>query len=472
MSRAPRICCLDLDTFFVSVERLLRPELRGVPVVVGGERWGRGVVTSCSYETREHGVRSGMSIREASRLAPARTVFVRGSHRVYGPYAQQVRDVLLDFTPEVRTASIDEFYLDFSGCERLYARPSDAHADATIERVVRTMRQAIQDRVHLPASAGIGCTRVIAKMATRPAKPAGVIMVRAGQEWEFLRPLPVRALPGIGPSTQTRLERDGVHTLGQLLTLPSGPVRQRHAGSVHRLLHALDGDDRGGLGRDRPAFREHDPQGLTVGSISNERTFFAALDDRAAVERQLLALADRVCWRARKRGVRARTVTLKLRTADFRTLTRARTGPATHQPDQVYRVVRELLQASWDRRQRVRLLGIALTGLQQPSPQLALPWVQASPPQAQAARAVDSLRARFGFDMVRLGVATPVSRVGSDASERGPIPESAGRHASRDQAPRTSRTTSTTTPPNTTPRPVTTPEIDSAGPMRPPSTRR
>ncbi len=348
-----------------------------------------------------------MSIREASKLAPPQTVFLRGSHRVYGPYAERVKQVLLDFTPEVRTASIDEFYLDFSGCERLYAQPGDADADATIERVVRQMRQAIQDRVGLPASAGIGCTRVIAKMASRPAKPAGVVMVRAGEEWDFLRDQPVRAMPGIGPSAETRLVRDGVLTLGQLLTLPAGPIRQRHQGAIARLVHALDGDDRGGLGRDRPAFQEHDPEGLSVGSISNERTFFASLDDVAAVERQLLSLSDRVCWRARKRGVTARTVTLKLRTADFKTITRGRTGPRTDDPGAVFEVVRELLHASWDRSERVRLLGIALTGLSRPTPQLELPWAVEGP---RAEAAVDALRARFGFDAVRLGVAVPVQR--------------------------------------------------------------
>lgn len=408
--RAPRICCLDLDTFFVSVERLLDPSLNGRTVIVGGRRGSPGVVTSCSYEARSFGIRAGMSMRQADELAPASAVFIPGRHSTYGPYAQRVKQVLMDFTPAVRTASIDEFYLDFAGCERLYARPSDADADATIERTVWAMRDAIQQRVGLPASAGIGCTRVVAKMATRPAKPAGVMMVRAGQELAFLQDLPVRALPGIGPSAEARLHRDGVHTLGQLLHLPVGPVRQRHAAFIARLWHALDGEDRGGLGRDRPAFREHDPQGLTVGSISNERTFFAALEQAPRVRDQLLGLSDRVCWRARKRGVRARTITLKVRTNDFVTITRGRTRAPTDDPLAVYNTVCDLLEAA-GRRKPIRLLGIALTGLVAPSDQLVLPLPGSAAPRP--ASAVDQVRARYGFDALRLGVAKPLAREGS-----------------------------------------------------------
>lgn len=400
---------MDLDTFFVSVERLLDPSLNGRPVVVGGERGSPGVVTACSYEVRAFGVRSGMALREASRLAPADAVFLRPRHGVYSPYAKQVKAVLEDYTPVVQTASIDEFYLDFSGCERLYRRPGDADDDATILRVVREMRQAIQDRVGLPASAGIGCTRSVAKMATRPAKPAGVVMVPAGDEWDFLSGLSVRAFPGIGPSAEARLAADGLTTLGQLLLLPPGAARQRHAHAIERLWHAIDGDDGGGLGRDRPAFREHDPAGLTVGSISNERTFFASLDDTAKVYDQLRGLSERVCWRARKRGVRARTLTLKLRTADFVTITRGRTGPPTDVDAHVYAVVRALCDQHWTRQQPIRLLGIALTNLVHPEPQLALPLDGQT---RSAAPAIDALRARFGYDAVRLGVARPVNAAG------------------------------------------------------------
>src|SRR5512143_2883081 len=147
--RAPRMCCLDLDTFFVSVERLLDPTLRGRPVVVGGRRGGRGVVTSASYEVRAFGVRSGMSIREASELAPRDAVFVEGHHEEYSDYSRRAREIVERFSPIVVAASIDEHYIDFRGCERLYRRPGDADDDATFLRVVREMTGAIDRELGL-----------------------------------------------------------------------------------------------------------------------------------------------------------------------------------------------------------------------------------------------------------------------------------------------------------------------------------
>ena len=160
----PRICCLDLDTFFVSVERLFEPGLVGVPVVVGGRPGQRGVVTAASYEVRACGVRSGMSLTRAFELAP-HAVFLPTRHGVYGDYAERVRRVAEDYTPSLQVASIDEMFLDFSGCENLYHRVTDAGPDSTIERVVRELTDQIQARVGLPASAGIATSRSVAKVA-------------------------------------------------------------------------------------------------------------------------------------------------------------------------------------------------------------------------------------------------------------------------------------------------------------------
>ena len=423
MDALPRICCFDLDTFFVSVERLLDPSLVGVPVIVGAAPGKRGVVTACSYETRAHGVRSGMSSTEAARLAPPGTVFLPGRHATYGPYAKQVKEVLERFTPAVQTASIDEFYLDFRGCERLWSRRGDADDDATIARVVREMRAAVQREIGLPASAGLGCTRAIAKVASGAAKPAGVVVVSASEAHGFLAPLPVRKFPGIGPVAEARLHADGIITLGQLLALPEGPLRARHQRRADAVWGAIHGTAGHRLGRDRPAFREHDPSGSagTVGSISNERTFHADVGDRQRVENQVRALAERVCWRARQRGVVARTVTVKLRTADFHTVTRGRTVPATHHEPTVVRVFRELLHTAWTRRLPVRLVGVQLSNLQQPGGQLVLP-LSSSPavPQRPAmGKALDAIRERFGYDAVRLGVA----EVSAAKAARGPSPE-------------------------------------------------
>ena len=170
---APRICCLDLDTFFVSVERILDPSLEGKQVVVGGRPGTRGVVTACSYEVREVGVRSGMSLTEAGRLAPDAVYLpVRGG--AYSEYAEKVRKIASRYSPVVQVASIDELYMDFAGCERLYRKSGDVSDDATIERTVREMSAVIQDELGLPSSAGIGASRSMAKIGSGLAKPAGV----------------------------------------------------------------------------------------------------------------------------------------------------------------------------------------------------------------------------------------------------------------------------------------------------------
>lgn len=393
MTRPARVACLDLDTFFVSVERLLRPELVGVPVVVGGEKGSRGVVTSASYEVRPLGVRSGISIAEATRLAP-HAVFVPTRHSTYGPYAQRVRAVIERWAPVVQTASIDEFFLSFAGCEALYHRRGDADGDATILRTARALREAIQAEVGLPASIGIGTSRAVAKVASGRAKPAGVYMVRAGEERAFLGPLPARKFPGIGEVAEARLRGFGVETLAQLLALPATHPCAGQAAHVRAALAAEPA-----LERDRPAFREHDVAGDTEGSLSNERTFFAELSRPQEVDRHLVSLVERVAWRARQRGVTARTLTVKLRYGDFETHTHARSGPPTDAERALLERARALLGEMWSRRARVRLLGVGLSGLEGTPAQLPLPFV---PRQTPSSRAIDAVRARFGYDAIRL----------------------------------------------------------------------
>jgi DNA polymerase-4 len=399
---AARLCCLDLDTFFVSVERLLKPELVGKPVVVGG-RNRRGVVTAASYEVRPLGVHSGMPMAQAVQLAPD-AIFLPTRHGVYSPYSTKVRGILERYSPEVQTASIDEFYVDFRGCEQLYATADDADDDGTIERVVWEMRDTIQEELGLPSSAGIGATRAIAKMASGLAKPAGVLMVRVGEERAFVAPLPVRKVPGIGPVAEERLRSAGIETVGQLLDLPPGPLERRFHRTVEAVRRAVDPEKPTGLGRDRPAFLEHDLEDTTIGSLSNERTFSADVGDLETVERQLLALSERVCWRARKRDVRARTVTLKLRYSDFETLTRSRTlDRPTNEERAVYGCIRDLLRLAWTRRLSIRLVGVALSNLEGRSSQLPLPFGEGTP--ASIGQAIDEVRARFGYDAIRFGAA-------------------------------------------------------------------
>ena len=399
---AARICCLDLDTFFVSVERLLDPSLIGKPVVVGGRPGQRGVVTAASYEVRRFGVRSGMAMGEAQRLAPD-AIYLPTRHGTYTPYAKQVRAVLDRYTPVVRTASIDEFFLDFSGCERLYRQPDDADDDATIERLLWHIRDTIQEEIGLPSSVGIGATRSIAKIASGRAKPAGVMLVPVGGERAFLSPQPVRRFPGIGPVAERRLHDYDIETIGQLLDMPAGPLRDRFVGIRSRILRSIDGSRAGSLARERPAFLEHDAKGAMVGSISNERTFHADVGDVRQVLDQLSALSERVCWRIRRRDTRARTITLRLRWSDFHTITRSRTIRPTNDEGEVFEVVRELFGRADTRRLPYRLVGVGLSNLAPADRQLELPLRRKARPKV--GRAVDEVRSQFGYDAIRLGVA-------------------------------------------------------------------
>jgi DNA polymerase-4 len=400
---APRICCLDLDTFFVSVERLLDPSLIGKPVIVGGLPGQRGVVTASSYEVRALGVRAGMSLKTAHELAP-HAVYLPTRHGVYGDYAARVRRIAEGYTPSTQVASIDEMFLDFSGCENLYQRVGDADSDATIERVVRALTDEIEARVGLPASAGIATSRSVAKVASGLAKPHGVLLVRAGTELALLASLPVRKFPGIGPVAEQKLHAQGLRTLGEVAAAPSALLRRIFGGWAESIQRGCRGQGPHAIGRERPAFQEHDPEGCDVGSISNERTFREDVRDPVSIDAMLCSLCERVCWRARSRGIKARTVTLKLRYADFETLSRSRTITPTASELELYPVVRELFDRARRRRRAIRLLGIALSNLGPYDQQLQLF------DDGSLHRAIDGTRERYGYDA--LHIALTVARNG------------------------------------------------------------
>jgi DNA polymerase-4 len=392
---AARICCLDLDTFFVSVERILDATLHFKPVIIGGPRGARGVVSACSYEVRPFGVRSGMSLTEAARLAPPETIFMSGTHGVYSEYAERVRAIAQSYTPESRVASIDEMYLDFRGCDALYAQPDDEDGDATILRVVTEITTRIRDELDLPASCGIASSKVVAKVASNAAKPAGIRLVRAGEEAAFLAPLGVRKLPGIGPVAEQKLHRLGLITLGDVARTPLDVIRPVFGAWAEKIHRHARGHGRAELGRERPHFREHDPVGGTVGSISNERTFAEDKSNPNDIHERLCSLVERVCWRARKRGVKARTVTLKLRYADFETLSRSKTLEPTHVEQDVLPVVLALYQQARTRQTPIRLLGIKLSNLGAHDAQLDL-----FDEKTALHQAVDAIRTKYGYSAV------------------------------------------------------------------------
>jgi DNA polymerase IV len=405
----PRICCLDLDTFFVSVERVLDPTLEGKPVVVGGKPGTRGVVTAASYEVRRLGVKSGMSLIEAGKLAPD-AIYLPTRGDTYGDYAEKVREIARRVSPVVLVASIDEMFLDFTGCERLYGRPGDESGDAAIERAVLDLQATIDRELGLPASAGIATSKMMAKVASSLAKPRGVMLVPAGVERAVLAPLPVRSFPGIGPVAESKLHAAGYQTLGAIADAPLAQLREIFGAWAPSIQRGVQGHGSGSLGRERPAFSEHDPEGETVGSISNERTFREDVRDPATIESVLCGLCERVCWRARKRRIKARTVTLKLRYADFHTLTRSRTLAPTHSELELYPILKEMLVAARTRPLAVRLLGVQLSNLG------VFEQLSLFDNHERAGTVVDKIREKYGFSMV--GLATQLGGAGKTLAGR------------------------------------------------------
>ena len=404
---APRICCLDLDTFFVSVERLLDPTLEGKPVVVGGRPGTRGVVTAASYEVRRLGVKSGMSLIEAGKLAPD-AIYLPTRHEIYSTYAERVREVARRYAPTVVVASIDEMFLDLSGCERLYGWDGAANSnggggehpgDRAIESAVVQLTTAVFDEIGLPSSACIATSKVVAKVASALAKPRGVMLVPAGVERAVLAPLPVRSFPGIGPVGEAKLRAAGYETLGAVADAPIVDLQKIFGAWAASISRGVQGLGSGALGRERPAFSEHDPEGETVGSISNERTFREDVTDPASIEAVLCGLCERVCWRARKRHVKARTVTLKLRYADFHTLTRSHTTMATSSELELYPIVKEMFVAARTRTLPIRLLGMQLSNLG------VFEQLSLFDRNERVGAVVDSIRERFGFSTVSLATA-------------------------------------------------------------------
>ncbi len=374
---------VDLDAFFASVEQLLDPDLAGRPVVVAG-LGRRGVVCAASYEARPYGVHSALPTAIARRLCP-HAVFLAPRFHLYEDHSRRVMAILDDVTPLVEQLSIDEAFLDVRGVRRL-------HGDATA--VATAIRARVHDEVGLAASVGGATTKFLAKIASDLAKPDGQLVVAPGKELEVLHPLPVQRLWGVGPKTLARLERLGVQTVGDVARLPVESlvhaVGDAHGRHLHALAHNRD---------ERVVVVERDTR-----SIGNEETFAHDLTDRAAVERELTRLADRVAQRLRAADVEARTITLKARYGDFTTLTRARTlGAATAVSTVISATARELL-GSVDVARGLRLLGIsgaqlvATAAEQQGTLNLGALTEETERDERRAAveRAVDAVRARFG----------------------------------------------------------------------------
>lgn len=400
---------VDLDAFFVAVELIRRPELRGRPVVVGGTG-NRGVVAAANYEARVHGVFSAMPSVRARRLCPS-AVFLAGDHRLYAEVSERVMTVFKSFTPLVEPISLDEAFLDVTGARR---RAGDGPT------IARAIREQIYEQEELVCSVGVATSKLVAKLASAAAKPRikpsgpvpglGVLVVPPGEEQTFMHPLPARALWGVGPKTLERLARLGVHTIGDIAALPVqalvGALGEAHGRHLHSLACAVD---------ERPV--EPDQK---LKSVGHEETFPLDVHDPERLGREIVRMADAVASRLRAGGLAGRTVTLKLRFGDFRTITRSTTLPsAVDDAPIVARAAADLL-ATVDPAPGVRLLGVTVSGLTEDvSRQLSFDDI-GSRTWHGASSAIDEIRLRYGD--AAIGPAAAMGRDGLRIKRRGDDP--------------------------------------------------
>jgi len=353
MSERPRaIVHLDLDAFYAAVEVLEKPELAGKPLLIGGRPDHRGVVSTASYEARKFGVHSAMPMTRALRLCPDAILLPPriGDCRVY---SRQVMAILREHTPLVEQVSIDEAYLDLTGQVDSW--------DGAVQRAVQIQARVEAD-VGLSASLGVATNKLVAKVASDRDKPGGLTVVRPGEEAAFLAPLPVRVLWGVGPVTARKLAEVGVTTVGELARLPEASLRERFGGHGSSMARQARGIDR------RPVVTEHQ-----IKSVSQETTFSRDLADATALRRQLWRLSQGLARRLERAELAAGTVVLKLRYADFTTMTRqTKLAVPTDDERVIYRTALALLRREWQRGRPVRLLGVAGRGLCPPVGQLPL----------------------------------------------------------------------------------------------------
>lgn len=378
----PQIAHVDMDAFFVSVEELEDPSLKGKAVVVGADPDGRGVVAAASYEARKFGVHSAMPIRTAKKLCP-HAIFLRGQHRKYSDYSHKIYDIFEEFTPVVEMVSIDEAYLDFTGCERLHGS-----AFRGADKLIRT----IKDRTGLNASIGLSTSHLVSKIASDQAKPHGLLHILRGCEAAFLAPLPIRRMPGIGKITEPEVRSRGITTIGDLAAAGRETLREWF-GKYGEWLYTKS------LGRDIEAYRySEEPK-----SISHETTFDIDVDDVGEMERTLSYLSQLVAQRLRDHALFARTVGIKLRYSSFRTLTRDVTlDEPTHLDSVIFENALRLFETARDAKQKIRLLGVRASHLGRGTFQPRLLDAPQKEKLERIMQTTDKLRERFGFESLQL----------------------------------------------------------------------
>ena len=385
VSSAPSILHVDMDAFYASVEVIKDPSLHGKPVVVGGQG-GRGVVTSASYEAREFGVTSAMPMIRARRLCP-HAVYLPNDPGSYAHYSRLIRDVFLSVTPLVEPLSLDEAFLDVSGSVKLFGEPSE---------IGRLVKQRIGE-LGLPCTVGVAPNKFLAKLASTVAKPDGFLVIPPEEVESFLHPLPITALWGVGQQTGEALRKLGLRSVGDVARLSRRTLERAVGDALGRHLHELAN------GRDDRAVIPDEP----AKSVGSEETFPQDIDATEEVLRELLRLSDRTAGRLRAKGLCGRTVTIKVRFSNFKTITRSRTlAHEIDNPFEIYDIVRDLYLKLDPDRPRIRLLGVSVSGVVAGPPARQMELVEgvggkaAADRRARASEAMDDIRHRFGTDAV------------------------------------------------------------------------
>ena len=381
---ARKILHFDLDAFFCAVEELHDPKLKGKPFAVGGQANQRGVVASCSYPARAFGVHSAMPMSRALRLCPD-LIVVSSHHGNYSEVSKQVM-ALMEITPLIEQISIDEAFMDVTGIPE------------PLEDIALSLQERVNDQLSLPISFGGASNKLVAKIANDwgkahkkgTAPPNTITIIPPGEEAEFLAPLPVQSLWGVGPKTADKLTEIGVTTIGALAETPPDTLQMLFGRFGPELGERARGID------DRPISLEHE-----VKSISNEVTFARDLTDEAALKNAFRRLADQVGRRLRKASLAGTTIQVKLRWADFSTITRQTTLPSpTNLDREIFDTAVHLFMNNWTRGRPVRLIGVGVSGLGPPTRQLGL-WDDTHQKEADLLSAVDELRERYGRDIIR-----------------------------------------------------------------------
>ena len=374
-----------MDAFFVSVEQVRDPSLIGKPVIVGGDpNGGRGVVAAASYEARKYGIHSAMPVGRAKRLCP-HAIFLRGTHGLYSRFSERIFAVLNRYSPLVEPMSLDEAYVDLTGCERLHG--------PTTETAVR-IHNEIKTTVGINASVGMGANKLMAKIASGMSKPNGFLRILPGHEAAFLAPLPVGRIPGIGPKSVEEFKRMGIRTVRDLAALPLGLLEEAHGEWGTRLYKKARGISRS------PVMKRDDTR-----SISRETTLDEDSTDPAFLESTLSWLVEKAASQLREEGLRARCVSLKLRYSDFKTVTRSNTlNEAACEDHVIFDTVADLFRKLFTPRTRVRLVGVGLTSLTSGAPPQMELFENLDAKQWQKLyEGIDRIRDKYGFRSILRG---------------------------------------------------------------------